>query len=179
MSKDNSHPISFKVAQEQFRKVVGLPVQRVYRSLGTWLWIDFGEMRPWRVKHEVTGETYENEEGDLTLEFEGKWVCTKDDNLILNPYQILEGKDLSEAGKLLDQSIDDLKLDVVHHVRFDEETESITFSFENGLAIVATVDDVGLVNLHDHRESFVTAFEVQYGQFFQEKALLPFKGRQG
>lgn len=170
MSKHNSHPISFKVAQQQFRKVVGLPVRRVYRSIGTWLWIDFGEMHPWRVKHEGTGESYEDEEGDLTLEFEGKWVCTKDCNTILDPLQILKGKDPSEAGKLLDQSIDDLKLDMVCRVGFDDENESITFSFENGLAIVATVDDVGLVNLHNHRESHVTAFEVQHGQFFQEKS---------
>lgn len=72
MKHKNVKEMSFEDAQNEFKKVVGLPIKKVWRSIGTWLWVDLGEMRHWRMRNDTTGAIHEGEEGDFTLEFEGK-----------------------------------------------------------------------------------------------------------
>lgn len=170
MNNDKTQPISFEAAQEEFAKVVGLPIRRVYRSVGTWLWIDLGEMHPWRVRNKDTGETYEDEEGDFTLEFDGSWIYTQRDGNILNPGSVMNSLDEGRAGDILDEQIAKLQLGSIVSIQFDDDTESIEFLFSNQSVLTVSVDNVGLVNLHNHIEEKTVFFDASQGQFMVEKS---------
>lgn len=179
MKHKNVKEMSFEDAKSEFKKVVGLPIKKVWRSIGTWLWVDLGEMHHWRMRNDTTGAIYEGEEGDFTLEFEGKWIYKSGDKTILDPQLIIESMGLEDAGDLLDQKIEGLSLSTISDVGFDDESESITFEFDDQSTIIAMVDGVGLVNLHNHLESHTLYFDVAQGQFLIEENPAPSKGRQG
>lgn len=179
MKHKNAREMSFEDAEREFKKVVGLPIKKVWRSIGTWLWIDLGKMHRWRMKNDKRGTLYEGEEGDFTLEFEGRWVYKRGDTTILDPQLIIESMEFGDAGDLLDKKIEELSLSTILDVIFDDERESITFEFDDQSTIIAMVDGVGLVNLHNHLESHTLYFDVARGQFFIEENPAPSKGRQG
>jgi hypothetical protein len=179
MNKHETRVITFEGAEREFKKVIGLPIRRVYRSIGTWLWIDLGEMRQWRVKNQKTGETYEDEEGDFTLEFDGAWIYKQGDGSVLNPGLLTRTLGQEKAGEFLDEQIAKLQLGRIASVKFDDEAESIRFLFLDQSVLIVTVDKVGLVNLHNHIERNVIFFDAPQGQFMVEKTLSPDDRRQG
>jgi hypothetical protein len=164
----NKKELSFQEAQDEFKKVIGIGVQRIFRSIGTYLFIDLGNMRQWSVKSSATDEVFTSEEGDYTLEFEGRWVHRKSDVISLDPNGQMFSDDSSEFGKKLDAYVSELKITHFSDVTFHEETQSIAFHCNDGSTLEVFVDEFGLVNLHNRLNSTITFFDKEEGSFFQE-----------
>jgi hypothetical protein len=171
-------PLTYELARKEFRKIIGLPIQTMFRSYGTWLWIDFGVMRSFKEVNRKTGEVFEGKEGDFTLEFEGRWVHKKGGKTLLDPTRLMLEADPVQAGKTIDQYVSQIRSNHVTDVVFDDK-QAVEFAFDDGTSIRVTTDEVGLVNLHNRVESTITYFDIGRGEFFQQKTLSPDDGRQG
>jgi hypothetical protein len=164
----NTKELTFQEAQEEFNKVIGISVRRIFRSVGTYLFIDLGNMYKWSVKNSSTGEEFTSDEGDYTLEFEGRWVHRKGDSILLDPTPHMLADDSSDFGKKLDVYVTELKITHFVDVTFHEETQSIAFQCNDETVLEVFVDEAGLVNLHNRLDSTITYFDKKEGSYFQE-----------
>lgn len=78
--------------------------------------------------------------------------------------------DEGRAGDILDEQIAKLQLGSIVSIQFDDDTESIEFLFSNQSVLTVSVDNVGLVNLHNHIEEKTVFFDASQGQFMVEKS---------